>query len=377
MSQSNGTRNRAVVLMSDGFTNRCDPGQCTGCGNDEDCKLSASKNRSIKLACDMVNNTAYNYNFTNNITIFAVGFGNGADNETLRYIAENCSNGRFYTSDNSSGLQDIYDTILSLILGVGFEYQYGVSDGVESVLDAGSYISVAYIPEAAPPGTNVRPFTFESERFGNNVSYGGLAFPENSTFLSARVISYSGDLWTEAVTVSSNGTNVVVFNLTAFGSDYTELGDPFVAYVPASAVRNITPRFTVETAFAPGNRSGGSPFDRVIYTLAFEGSSGYSGVAGRAEGCTWKVTYEDGTNMTVPIPSGYNGSKVCYQQNATYDTEDAIDQSVYLLFLNLDADHDGLLDFLFQAEDLEISTSQVSEVPSLWGPTLTGVKTWQ
>lgn len=377
MSQSNGTRNRAVILMSDGFTNRCEPSECGGCGSDESCKINKSKARSIQLACDMVNNTAYNYNFTNNITLYAVGFGNGADNETLRYIAENCSKGKFYTSDNSSGLQDIYDTILSLILGVSFEYQFAVPQGAESSLEADSYIRVVYIPEAAPPGTNVRPFTFESERFGNNVSTGGISFSENSSFLSARVISYSGDLWTEAVSVTSNGTSIVVFNLTSFGSDYTELGDPFVAYVPASAVRNASPWFTVETASAPGNRSGGSPFDRVIYTLTFEGTSGYSGVAGSAEGCTWKVTYEDGTNLTVPIPSGYNGSKVCYLENATYDLEDAIDQSVYQLFRNLDADHDGLLDFAFQAEDLEISTSQVSEVPSLWGPTLTGVKTWQ
>ena len=88
------------------------------------------------------------------------------------------------------------------------------------------------------------------------------------------------------------------------------------------------------------------------------------------------MTFEDGTNATLPIPSTYTGSQNCIFAPG-FTTNDSVSDAIYRLLHNLDFDSDSLLDIKFQSGDLGIGISTLTSVPSLWGPTIAEVRVWQ
>jgi hypothetical protein len=56
------------------------------------------------------------------------------------------------------------------------------------------------------------------------------------------------------------------------------LGDPYIAQIPANLIGVGNNSIRIGTGISPENATGGSPDDRVIYTIRFEGSVGYGNV---------------------------------------------------------------------------------------------------
>ena len=62
-----------------------------------------------------------------------------------------------------------------------------------------------------------------------------------------------------------------------------------------------------------------------------DGSTDFSPVVSKSEGCRWKISFEDDTGSTIIIPSSYSGTDICNYTSVTYETNDAIDIAVYNL----------------------------------------------
>jgi hypothetical protein len=111
--------------------------------------------------------------------------------------------------------------------------------------------------------------------------------------------------------------------------------------------------------------------------MSIPNSVGYSGVFSTAEGCQWNLTYDDGTNGSLKVPSDYSGTKLCDYASANFSETDAVDQAAYTLFRYLDFDNDGRLAVKLGDEDVEIDSLSVSEVPSMWGPSIFDLRVWK
>ena len=107
------------------------------------------------------------------------------------------------------------------------------------------------------------------------------------------------------------------------------------------------------------------------------GFADYSSVVARSDGCSWTVSFEDGTETTIRIPSNYNGADTCSFTDGIYDTDDALDNSVYQLFSNLDFDNNGRLNVNIDENNLNVNALIISKVPSLWGPAIVEIRVWE
>ena len=116
---------------------------------------------------------------------------------------------------------------------------------------------------------------------------------------------------------------------------------------------------------------------KVIYTLLLNGFADYSEVVSKSDGCSWALSFEDGTSSTVKVPPYYSGSALCSFLTKTYDSNDALDNAVFQLFNNLDLDKDGKLDVNIESSNLNVNTLTVSKVPSLWGPAIIEIRVWE
>ena len=348
---SSSARTRAIILMSDGFTNRCYSSP-TSCGE------TNAKQEAITEAC----NTFNDYN----IRVFAIAFGSGADNETLGQIAT-CGNGTLYIGTNSTELGEIYKEIAYYFRqAVNYTNQTAEVESISSNL-TNSYIDITYETRSNNIPYGYLPIYQETPVFGNNISSGILAIPQKSTFINGFVTSYSSNLWTLLAEINNNK----FFNLLDFGIDTTELGDPFVVWIPQYLV-NTTNNLTVKTGIT--NPEMGSPDDKIIYTIALNSSSGYTEVLPVSDGCVWHITFYDNTTLVFSIPD--NATKQCYFDNATYNSLDALDVSVYSLLNQLDSDSDGRIDVKFSAGSIGFDISSISRVPGLWGPLIVEVRAW-
>ncbi len=362
VAQGDPAKKWSIILMSDGTADKCDAIPQSKCTQE------AAKNESIQYACDAYQNY--------NISIYAIGFGAGADNTTLKNISEDCSDGLFFSSNNQSGLQQAFDQIAEDLLSLTFEYQKTVAEGVVSALSEISYIELKYTPDIPPLIFGKIPITVEDPPFGNSITNGIINIPPNVDVIEGLVTSYSSDKWTESVNVNGNE----VFDLSDYNKSYIEIGDPFLVNIPATLLQGGSNTIDIRTASGPfpQNESGGSPDDRAIYTILIENAVSYASVSAKAEGCTWwSIKFEDGTNITIQVPVAYNGSKICEYENAIYDRDDAIDNAMYLLLSQLDLDKDGLLDVNIDERSLFVDSFVITEVPSLWGPAILEVRVWQ
>jgi hypothetical protein len=180
--------------------------------------------------------------------------------------------------------------------------------------------------------------------------------------------TYSDEHWTDYVVVN----NQPVFNLSNYAVDYVNLGDPFRINIPASLLSSTQANFSVNTADNPGNGSGCSPYNSLIYTVAVNLSTERSVVVPDAVGCVWNVTFSDGSTDKMSIPANYVGTNSCAYApgNITYDANDAYQLGAYMIFNHLDLYRDGKIFVNLREEDLEVIVTTISRVPYMWGPSL-------
>jgi len=354
-------RFKSMLVMSDGGAN-------TKIGDCADCDPAGARAETIQKACDA--HDLYG------ISIYTVAFGNVGQTaiNTLNQTAccDDCSH--FYTSNDADELLDIYTQIAQSIGNITFQAQsVNISAGnlVRTALYPDSFIAFNYsMPEFE---FNKVPLGFETDRFGNNVSSGILTLYPNTSVLDAKVTSYSGNKWTDNMVV--NGNNV--YRLSDYDNNYLILGDPFTVNIPTGSLNLGDNSITISTGINSTTSSGGSNDSRVVYTLLLNGFADYSSVVAKSDGCSWTVSFEDGTASTIKVPSDYNGADLCSFSTKTYDTNDALDIVVYQLFNNLDIDKDGKLEINIDENSLDVSTLTVSKVPSLWGPAIIEIRVWE
>jgi hypothetical protein len=300
-------------------------------------------------------------------------------NHTLKRIAE-IGNGTFNASQDAQQLLKVFQGIANSIMAeINQSDQEIIVKGniTPSILYDDSYIEINYTPIVPEPEFGRITVTSESASFGNNVSNTTLQLPSVVQLLTLHTTSYSAEKWTDNVSIA-DGAWQQVFSLSDSFVDYTRLGDPFVIMIPADlVVYGANNTVTVSTGAGPKNTTGGSPANRLVYSMSIPNSVGYSGVYATAVGCNWFLQYDDYTNGSIMVPSGYNGTKQCDYTAANYSQDDAIDQAAYTLFSYLDFDKDGRLAVKIGDDDVEIDSMSVSEVPSMWGPSIFDLRVWK
>jgi len=391
--QSNESRQKFVIVMSDGIpTHTCQaasgcegtrdgtPGKeglwlgwGAGCyGGLDDCDVNdcwcASQNANWS-SCRLRNEM--------NAKVYAIGFGPVSNcdmaNKTLQNIA-NCGQGKYYTSQDPNVLQDIYTNIAQEILELGFVEQVANISGIfnKTILYPDSYIYFNYETET-PYGLVI---TTESEEFGNEISIGNFSIPQDSEVMEAIAVSYSGPRWTDRVSIL-NETWQEIFDLSSYGGDYLELGDPYFIYIPKEKIKKDQNEIKITTGISPTNSSGGSPFNKIIYTIIKQ-ALGYSPIVASSQGCTWNIEFYDFTNITINVPQNYSEDNTCYFTNEkiVYNENDAITNAVHNLLESLDLNSDGRVDSKFSEQDLQISSSEIAGIPYTYGSEVQ-VRVWR
>jgi hypothetical protein len=155
------------------------------------------------------------------------------------------------------------------------------------------------------------------------------------------------------------------------------LGDPFAVNIPIGSINEGSNSIAISTGLNSTASTGGSNDSRIIYTLLLNGAADYSSVVAKANGCSWTVSFEDGTASTIKVPSTYSGADICSFSGKIYDANDALNNAVYQLFNNLDFDKNGKLNVNIDESSLNVNTLTISKVPSLWGPAIIEIRVWQ
>lgn len=76
------------------------------------------------------------------------------------------------------------------------------------------------------------------------------------------------------------------------------------------------------------------------------------------------------------MPSSYNGTDECYFQNSSFPQTSA-NQGAFELFQQYDFDGDGLLSVAIDQGSVTAESVTVSNVPTLWGPSIVEVRVWR
>lgn len=333
---SSQNRLKAMVVMSDGEANVL----CSeiGTGN--------AKNDAINAACLAKNSS--------NITVYAVGFGSDTDTATLQAIA-NCGGGKYYYS-NITDIINIYNQIAQDVIEASYNEQtISVTGNISTILYPDSYI----LFDSSGQETNYGLITTYEQPFTDSSS-GNFSIPSDSKVIKTNVISYSGPRWTS--TVSAN--NQYAYKLSDYGSNFVRLGDPYSINIPNNLIITGANNINLTTGLSPTNLSSGSSYNKIIYTL-IKNISAYSPISDSADGCIWNIEFEDSSNITIRIPLTYSGTSECKYNSAEkeYDENDAIQTAVYNLFILLDTEPDGKIDFKFSEQDLQISSSTITGIP--------------
>lgn len=308
-----------------------------------------------------------------NATVYAIGFGPIESctfaNQTLQAIAQ-CGNGTFYSSSNATLLQQFYADIANNIIKVSFNEQTVETQGnISTKLYPDSSITFNYTTPLAPYGLIIT-----TEKLFDTNTTASFSVPSNTTLLEAQVLSYSGPRWTTELQVN----NITVYNLSAYGSNFLKLGDPYIIHIPLSTVQSSN-QITLKTGVSPQNTSVGSAYNKVVYTLV-KNASGYSPILYSATGCVWSIEFDSGANLTATIPSNYTGANLCYYRSDhtlnPYDPNDAAQTAVYRLLQSIDLNNNNKVDVELAAQDVEISLTQLTGIPYPWS-TEVQVRTWR
>ena len=359
-SEINQTKLKAIIIMTDGEANY----KCDGFFD-----VAQAKQDAIDAACNVYEDYG--------IRVFTVGFGSSAEADTLIAMA-NCSHGEYFNSSSVDELMDAYDQITNKMLEFTLTQTGNYSALPDAHLYPDSYIEFNYTSITTPPTYGEIPITIESPIFNNNISEGSIYIPNDVDLISLSATSYSADQWTSYLNLSNSDGLYEVFNLSSYNQDFHDLGDAYQVNIPVNLIKkgeyNI---INIMNGIDSYNLSGGSPYNRLIYTVMLDSLLDFSGVFSSNEGCNWSLTFEDGTNSSLLVPLTYNGTKNCDYLNGTYDTDDATDEAAYRLFENLDLDDNGYLEVRLDESNLMLDFLSISEVPSMWGPAILEVRVWQ
>ena len=346
-ANSSSERYKSIVVMSDGAATLY-------CDNFNDYSGSGSGGTSETIdkqwAIDAACNAWENYS----ITVHAIGFGPSADEDTLKNISA-CGNGSYYYA-NVGNLIDIYEDIAGEIIDASYKEQTILIGGnISTTLYPDSYLEFNYSQLEVPYG-----LITTSEKKFQDVYSGNFSVLNSSEILEAIAISYSGSRWTDNVEINSNS----IYNLTNYGEDYTQLGDPYPINIPTSYVgENNLVRLT--TGVNAGNSTYGSVDNKIIYTIR-QNVTSYSEIVAFAQGCIWTIDFEDDSSDVINVPATYAGSKECYYQasgtNISNDN-DAAQLATYSLLKILDPDLNGKIDVKFTEQNLKISLNEITGIP--------------
>jgi hypothetical protein len=326
---TNPLRKNYILVMSDGSAEKTTPSKCPA-------------NYTGDPVQDAINEACYAYR-TRGILVYAVGFGQDANNTLLQEIAA-CGNGKWASSNNYTGLLNIYKEFGSEIANqsIIFEYQKVASSLFNSTLYPDSFIELNYTPLIIPYEYGEISLKREGNRTrdysGDDIDVpckeGMYNISDKVKVIDARMTSYSSSFWTDRLSLNSSATTgwTTTFNLTDFGYDYLILGDPYTVEVPANLIAAGSNNICIGTGFNASNATGGSPDDRLIYTLRVRGSVPYGNV------------------------------------NETYDG--ALDDAIQRLI-------DEVGDYVDLTTD-EIGTeiSSIENIPYMWGPATARMSAW-
>jgi len=345
----------SIVIMSDGEANiDCNMDPVPDHDLDGD-TTDDPQDHAIEAACIAFDDE--------NITTHAVGFGAGIDEQTLQRIAV-CGNGTYYFADVGN-LSETYENIAQdLIEAFYVEQTVEFTEEIYTRLYPDSYIEFSYSTNGSDPFGLI---ITNEEKFINDTT-GNFTVPQNSTIVEARVTSYSGPRWTNNIKINNN----TFYNLSNYNNQYVTLGDPYSINIPNQLISIGGSNTVVLTTASstPSNSSGGSEYNKVIYTFAREVAS-YSDIYGLAEGCLWTIQFEDYSNLTAtPIPDTYEGTDNCYYNEEYGITitrpDDAYQVATRDILKQLDFDSDNLIDIKFTEQGLQIVLTTIQGIPFAW-----------
>lgn len=308
-----------------------------------------------------------------NITVFSVGFGADADHDTLKQIA--CNESLYYNASNSSRISEIYQIIGNQIIVIA-NYSSQVitltGDYRGSTLYPDSYIRFNYTPAVSPATFGEIEIVVEEDKFKNCSPF--VNIPQDTRVSNANVLSYSGSHWTSYLSINANE----VFNINDFGTEYTDIGDPFVVQIPPNLVQNGDNQLFMQTADNPDNQTGCSLNNTMIYDLLIKSNVDYGDPLVNASGCIWNIELESGIFRTLKSPLEYIGSDECNYTStgSNYKESDAYDVAVFAILRQLDFEDNGKVDVDFDENDLIIDYVTITNVPSLWGPAIVELRIW-
>ncbi|HZX44151.1 MAG TPA: hypothetical protein VFF28_00555 [Candidatus Nanoarchaeia archaeon] len=357
----------SMLVMSDGEAN-------TKIGHTSAYNATGAGIEAVEKACEAFEDYG--------IRIYSVTFGSGGDEELMEDIAccDDCSH--HYSANNAEELLEIYKEIAQEIVKLQYEAQIvNVTGNISTVLFPDSYIDYTYTKDSGPQVYNRIPITLETARMDNNITEGSFYIPQNTIVSDAKITSYSSDRWTDKALINQAGSWTAFYNLSEFGYTYHPLGDPYIINIPVELISQGTNQVRISTGINPYNSTGGSPDDRVIYTVEADLDVNYTGIFETAQGCIWTLAFEDDSEVQMPIPDSYEGSNSCVFDNSTDCSEfsdDAINNALCYLFRQLDFDDNGKLFVKFGPHDLATETYSVGKkIPYMWGPTMVEVRIWK
>ncbi|NTV23087.1 MAG: VWA domain-containing protein [Nanoarchaeota archaeon] len=369
----NDSRDKAMMVMTDGMATYY-------CSDFYDSTGSGTSGTSDSIDLEWAINSSCFAREKYGITVYAVGYSDNPDEETLQSIAE-CGGGIYRKSSNTSALKEFYQDVASSIVSASRHAQTVEVQGnmSESILYGDSYIELDYSPYQEPASFGEISIIQEVKNFDNCTFM--VDIPPGIRIIDAKLTSYSGEHWTDLLVVNNNN----VYNLSSFSQDYTSMGDPFVINLLSTTLTNGNNTFFLNTGDSPDNSSFCSYNNSFIYTALVQSSVTYSDILERAEGCTWFIEFDDGMNSSVAVPKEYSGTKTCYYRNdiitggidTYYDPEDTYDDAMYKLLDNLDFDNDGRIFVNIQESNLIVGAISVGKVPYPWGPAIAEVRVWR
>ena len=346
-------RKRAMLVMSDGIANRIINGTST--------TESRSKKEAIEKACHARS--------AHGIDVYAVAFGISADATTMKRIAcwncTACNSGvpepsnpncwvsgesydtcsKFYTGNSDVELMYIYQKIAQDIAELGYSAQtINITGNVSRInkLFGDSYIGYNFTPIELPPYEYGEiEFTREDKKLkdisGDTITKpykeGWYNISSKVKVVDAKMTSYSSEYWTDMLNISnSSGIWNKVYRLGDYGNDYQTLGDPFIVQIPTNLISSGNNSIRIGTGISFINDTGGSPDDRLIYTMRAKGSVGYGDAFG---------IFDDAKNDA--------------KQRLINDVSE---------YVNVTKD------------DIDIETKTIRGIQWLWGPSLIKIIAW-
>jgi hypothetical protein len=302
---SDSSRQKFIIVMSDGVTGYCcgiKSGSCNPKGNSTSGQYSDCGGGGADCTGNDCLGAMQNANYSScrvhndlNATVHSIGFGpvincpNG--NWTLRAIAA-CGNGSYNASTDAEGLKQIYRDIAQKILEIGFKAQIiEVTGNVikNNTLYPDSYIEFNYTPTAPKYEYGEISLTRETARLkeltGDNLitdaatvtKEGWFNISDKVKIVDAKITSYSSEYWTDRFYLKSSKTGgwSNVYWLGSYGTNYQKWGDPFIVQIPVNNISTGNNSVRIGTGMSSTSGIGGSPDDRVIYTIRVKGSVGY------------------------------------------------------------------------------------------------------